>query len=137
MPNLNLVIIAGHITRDPELRYTTGGAALTKFGIGVNKEWIKDGEKKKSVTFVDCKAWDVTAHYISQGFRKGDGITITGELTTESWDDKATGAKRTKTLVLVSSAAIYPKAEKGEERPPRQASTTTAQPPEDDQSIPF
>lgn len=137
MPNQNLVIIAGHITRDPELRFTTNGAALVQFGIAVNKKFTKDGEKKEIVTFVDCKAWREHAEYIGDNFRKGDGITVTGELTTEAWDDKATGAKRSKTLVLVSSAAICPKAEKGEEGTPRQPSTTNPPTPEEKDDVPF
>lgn len=137
MPNLNLVILAGQLSREPELRHVgAGGVALVQFGIATNKEFEKDGEKKKVATFVDCKAWAAEAEAIARTFKKGDGITITGELTTESWDDKQTGAKRYKTLVLVNSAAPYHK-RGGSTATPRPATTTPAQPATDPDDVPF
>lgn len=140
MPNLNLVILAGHLIRDPELRYVGNGHALVQFGVATNKEFEKNGEKKKVATFVDCKAWGSEAEAIAESFKKGDGITITGELTTESWEDKQTGAKRHKTLVLVNSAAMYHKRSDGAATPrPAPAAAPTgdvsAPPPEGD--VPF
>lgn len=107
MPNQNCVILAGHLARDPEIRFLNSGNAVVQFSIATNKEYEKNGEKKSIATFVECKAWGSVAERISDGFKKGDGITITGELTCESWEDKTTGQKRSRMLVTALSAASH------------------------------
>lgn len=123
MPNQNCVILAGHLARDPELRYVKSGTALTQFCIGTNREYEKEGQKKSVATFVDCKAWASVAELVAQ-LKKGDGITITGEITTETWDDKTTGQKRSKTLVQAASAAPFNRSVAPATQPPTQTTQT-------------
>jgi single-strand DNA-binding protein len=99
---MNVVILKGNITRDPELKYTPNGIAVLDIGIAVNKTWTTEaGEKKEKVTFVDCRAWRGTAETVAKHFTKGKPILIQGELAQEEWEDKETGKKRRKTLILI------------------------------------
>ena len=104
MANFNKVILAGNLTRDPELRYTPGGKAIAKFGLAVNRSWTNEaGEKKEEVLFVDIAAFARQAEVISQYFKKGKPILIEGRLKLDTWDDKQTGAKRSKHEVVLES----------------------------------
>ncbi len=104
MASFNKVIIAGNITRAPELKYTPKGTACCKIGLAVNRQWKTEaGEKKEAVTFVDCTAWSGTAETISKHLRKGDPILIDGRLDLETWDDKESGEKRSKLAVTIES----------------------------------
>ena len=72
MANFNKVILAGNLTRDPEMRYTPKGTAIAKFGLAVNRTWKSEtGETKEEVTFVDVEAWDKQAEVIAQYLKKG------------------------------------------------------------------
>lgn len=114
MPSENIALIAGHLTRDPELKYLPKGTPVCSFGIGVNREYNKDGQKKSVATFIECKAWRRTAEFVAATFKKGDAIAITGEITTETWDDKATGQKRSKLFVTANSVAEFHEGEKNQ-----------------------
>ena len=105
MPNFNKVIIAGHMTRDPEVKYLSSGSAICNFSVAVSEKW-KDktsGEMKESTAFIDCDAWGKTAEIIGQHFSKGKPILVEGRLKQENWDDKETGKKRSKLKVTVDS----------------------------------
>ena len=104
MSSFNKVILLGNITRDPELKYLPKGTAVCQFGLAVNRKW-KDqaGELKEEVTFCELQAWGNTAENISKYFRKGSPIFIEGRLSQETWEDKATGQKRSKTRIVVET----------------------------------
>lgn len=105
MPNFNKVIIAGHLTRDPEVKYLSSGSAICNFSVAVSEKW-KDkasGEMKESTAFIDCDAWGKTAEIIGEHFAKGKPILVEGRLKQENWDDKETGKKRSKLKVTVDS----------------------------------
>lgn len=97
MPNFNKVIMMGHLTRDPEMRYTQGGMAICKIGLAVNSGW---GDKKKAC-FIDCTAFDKRAEAMSKHFSKGDAIHLEGRLELDQWEDKETGAKRSKHGIVI------------------------------------
>lgn len=100
---MNLCVLKGNITRDIEMRHTPSGVAVVEFGVAINRRWTtNDGEKKDSVTFVDCRAWREVAEAVHKHFSKGAPILIQGELAQEEWEDRETGKKRRKTLVLVN-----------------------------------
>ncbi len=104
MANFNKVILAGNLTRDPELRYTPKGTAIAKFGLAVNRTWTgEDGQKREEATFVDIDAFGKQAEVISQYLRKGRSILIEGRLKLDQWDDKQTGQKRSKLGVTLES----------------------------------
>lgn len=104
MANFNKVILAGNLTRDPELRYTPKGTAVAKLGLAVNRSWTTEtGEKREEATFVDVDAFGKQAETIAQYLRKGRSLLVEGRLRMETWDDKATGAKRSKLGVVLES----------------------------------
>jgi single-strand DNA-binding protein len=104
MASFNRVILAGNLTRDPELRYTPKGTALAKIGLAINRTWKNEaGETKEEVTFVDVEAWGRQAEIISQYFKKGRPILIEGRLRLDQWDDKQTGQKRSKLGVVLEA----------------------------------
>jgi single-strand DNA-binding protein len=104
MANFNKVILAGNLTRDPELRYTPSGKAIAKFALAVNRAWTSEtGEKKEEVTFVDIDSFGRQAEVISQYLKKGRPILVEGRLRLDQWDDKQTGQKRSRLGVVLES----------------------------------
>ena len=97
MPNFNKVILAGNLTRDPELRYLPKGTAVAKIGLAINRNWrTETGEQKEEVTFIDVEAFGKQAETISQYLKKGRPILIEGRLKLDQWEDKQTQQKKTK-----------------------------------------
>jgi len=104
MANFNKVILAGNLTRDPELRYTPKGMAIAKLGLAINRTWKNEaGETKEEATFVDVDAFGRTAEVIGQYLKKGRPILMEGRLRLDQWDDKQTGQKRSKLGVVLES----------------------------------
>ena len=102
--SMNLVVLTGRLTRDPELKNTTGGKSVVEFGLAVNEGKDKNGND--NVEFLDLTAWDKTADFIGnpEYFKKGKPITIQGRLKTDRWEDKTSGEKRSKVKVVVDRA---------------------------------
>ena len=102
--NLNRVLLAGNLTRDPEVRFLANEKAVASFTIASNRRW-KDGngQQKEETTFVDIEAWGRTAELVGQYLIKGRGCFIDGRLKLDSWDDKETGQKRSKLRVVADS----------------------------------
>ena len=91
---MNIAILMGRLTRDPELKYTTGGKAYANFTLAVQKT-------KDEAEFIDCVAWEKTAENIAEYFRKGNRILIQGRLSVNSYEQN--GEKRKFTRVLANS----------------------------------
>ena len=92
----------GNLTRDPEVRYTSGGTAIAKLGMAINRTWTnKEGQKQEETTFVDVDAFGRQAEVIGQYLKKGRPVMIEGRLKLDQWDDKQTGAKRSKLGVVL------------------------------------
>lgn len=100
MANLNKVFLIGNLTRDPELRYTAGGSAVTTLGVAINRFYnTKEGERREEVTFVDVSVWNRQAENCCQYLKKGRPVHIEGHLKMDSWDDKTTGEKKSKLVI--------------------------------------
>ena len=96
------VILCGNLTRDPELRATPSGTQVCSFGIAVNRVYRDaSGANKETVSFFDCSAWGRSGETIAQYAKKGTGMLVSGRLEQRSWDDKSTGAKRSRVEVVV------------------------------------
>ncbi|HSP44399.1 MAG TPA: single-stranded DNA-binding protein [Chthoniobacterales bacterium] len=101
MASFNKVILLGNLTRDPEVRYTPKGTAVTDLGLAVNRTYTADnGEKREEVTFVDVTFWGRTAEVAGEYLTKGRPVFVEGRLQLDSWDDKQSGQKRTKLKVI-------------------------------------
>jgi single-strand DNA-binding protein len=104
MASFNRVIIAGNLTRDPELRYTPKGMAIASFGLAVNRKWKNEsGETKEEVTFVDVDAFGKQAETIGQYMKKGRPFLVEGRLKLDQWEDKNTHQKQSKLKVVLES----------------------------------
>jgi single-strand DNA-binding protein len=104
MANFNKVILAGNLTRDPELRYTPKGTAVAKLGMAINRTWKNEaGETKEEVTFVDIDAFGRTAETIGKYLRKGRPILIEGRLRLDTWEDKQTNQKKSRLGVVLET----------------------------------
>jgi single-strand DNA-binding protein len=105
MASYNKVILVGNLTRDPELRHTPSGAAVTDLGLAVNRTWTdrNTNQKNEETTFVDVTCWSRTAEIACEYLRKGRPVLIEGRLQMDEWSDKETGQKRTKLKVVCDS----------------------------------
>lgn len=83
---MNNVTLIGRLTKDPELKYTTGNnTAVCQFNIAVDRRFKSDNQP--SADFIPVVAWKQTAEFVSKYFNKGSRIAIVGQLQTRSWDD--------------------------------------------------
>jgi len=102
MASFNRVILAGNLTKDPELRYTPKGTAIASIRLAVNRTWKSEtGETKEEVSFVDVDAWGRQAEVIAQYVKKGRPLLIEGRLKQDTWEDKNTHQKLSKLKVVL------------------------------------
>ncbi len=119
MRSVNKVILVGNLTRDPELKSTTGGQAICTFGIATNRQWKdQNGEQRDLAEFHEITAWSRRAEVCHQILKKGNLVYIEGYLKTRNWLDEETQKKRYRTEVVVDDVI------KLEKRP---ADTTTSE----------
>ncbi len=104
MASYNKVILMGNLTRDPEVRYTQSGTALVKFGLAVNRRF-QDAEQnwKEEPTFIDITMWGKRGEAFARFHNKGKTAFIEGHLRLDTWEDKQTGAKRSKLYVVADN----------------------------------
>lgn len=83
---MNNVTLIGRLTKDPEIKYTTGNnTAVCQFNIAVDRRFKSEGQP--TADFIPVVAWKQTADFVSKYFNKGSRIAIVGQLQTRSWDD--------------------------------------------------
>ncbi len=100
MASVNRVIVLGHLTRDPELRYTPGGAAVAGFGLGINRRYRdRDGLPNEEATFVEIVTWGKQAESCSEYLAKGRLVLIEGRLRQERWKTAEGEARSALTIV--------------------------------------
>lgn len=83
---LNIIIIHGRLTKDPELRNTQSGVSVCNFTVAVDRSYTKGEEKQTD--FFDVVAWRGLADLVSKYFSKGKEIVVTGEMQSRKWQDK-------------------------------------------------
>lgn len=97
---VNVVILAGNLCANPELRYTPAGTAVSTLRLAVNDKYTTStGEKRDRVLFINVVAWGKTAENAAEYLEKGSKILVEGELRMSEWDDKRTGQKQSRTEV--------------------------------------
>jgi single-strand DNA-binding protein len=107
MANLNRVLLIGNLTRDPEVRYTPKGTAVTDIGMAINRVFTsEDGERREEVTYVDVVLWARLAEIAGQYLKKGRPVFIEGRLQLDTWDDKQTGQKRSRMRVVAENLQL-------------------------------
>ena len=101
MANFNKVLLMGNLTRDPELRYTANGAAVTGFGLAVNRKYKQGDEWKDDVCFVDITVWGKPGENCAEYLSKGRPVFVEGYLRFSSWESD--GQKRSKLEVVANT----------------------------------
>ncbi len=97
-------MVMGNLTRDPEVRYTGKGTAVCDISIAVNRYHTDDnGNRQEETTYIDVTLWKRNAELAGQYLAKGRSVFIEGRMQMDSWDDKATGQKRTKLKVVAET----------------------------------
>ncbi|MHB8901575.1 MAG: single-stranded DNA-binding protein, partial [Thermoguttaceae bacterium] len=100
MASFNRVILMGNLTRDPEIRYTSGGTAVCDIGLAVNdRRKGADGQWVEETTFVDVTLWGRTAEVAGEYLGKGSSVLIEGRLKLDTWQTPD-GQKRSKLHVV-------------------------------------
>ena len=112
MSSFNKVILLGNLTRDPELRYTGSGTAVTKFGMAVNRRYKQGDESKEETCFVDIVVFGRQAETSSEYLSKGKLALIEGRLSYNKWEDKE-GQPRSKHEVVANNVQFMPSGQSG------------------------
>ena len=96
---LNHIVIMGRLTRDPELRRTGSGVAVTSFSLAVDRDFAPRDGGERETDFIDCVAWRQTGEFVSKYFTKGRMAVVSGRLQIRSWTDKDGNKRRTAEIV--------------------------------------
>ncbi len=106
MRSVNIVILMGHLTRDPELRRTANGQPVATFSIATNRVWTTSaGQRQEATDFHDLVAWGRLAEICSQQLTKGCAIHVVGRLHQRSWTTPE-GVKKHKTEIVINELNI-------------------------------
>ena len=119
--SINRVNISGNLTRDPELRMTSGGTQVLSFGVAVNdrRRNPQSGEWEDYPNFVDCTMFGARAEAVSRYLSKGSKVAIEGKLRYSSWERD--GQRRSKLEVIVDEIEFMSRREDGAGAPPHAA----------------
>jgi single-strand DNA-binding protein len=109
MASLNKVILLGNLTRDPELRYTPNGTAVSSFGLAVNRRYRQGDDWKDEVCFIDIVAFSRQAEIAGEYLSKGRLALIEGRLRWRTWESQD-GQKRSKHEVVADMIHLMPRA---------------------------
>lgn len=114
--NLNKVMMAGRLTRDPELKELPNGNSVTNLGFVTNRTFKSGdkGERKEEATFLDVKAWGGAGETITKYLKKGSPIFVEGRLTQESWETN--GEKRSKLVITLENYKFISEGKKEEKK---------------------
>lgn len=124
---MNKAILMGRLVKDPELRSTTNGTAVTTFTVAIDRKG-----KEKVTDFLPCVAWRQTAEFVAKYFTKGRMILVVGEIQTREYTDKA-GNKRTVTEIVVDEVSFC-----GDKAPvEKQNNPVNVWPDDDPEELPF
>ena len=148
MANYNRVILAGNLTRDPQLTVLPSNTSVCEFGLAVNRRWRgQDGQDREETCFVDCRLYGAQADTFNKYMSKGRSALVEGRLRLDQWETQD-GQKRSKLSVVVErfqflgssgragGSGSPQQADRGAERP-SPPSQEDVPPPGGDDDIPF
>ena len=100
MASVNKVVLIGRMGKDPELRRTQSGTAVTSFSLATSEKFKdKQGQQQEETEWHNCSVWNKAAEIIAQYCKKGSMIYVEGKLKTRSWEDN--GVKKYATDIIV------------------------------------
>ncbi|MFO7676124.1 MAG: single-stranded DNA-binding protein [bacterium] len=115
--SLNIVLLTGRVTMDPELRYTPKGTAVLQFRVAVNRRYPdrSTGEWKEDTSFFTVIVWAQQAERLGEQMKKGSAVMIEGELRSRSWETQS-GDKRSVVEIHARRVQVLDRAAAGEAR---------------------
>lgn len=147
MASVNQVNLLGNCGRDPEIRYTTDGAAIANVSIATTRTWKnKAGEKQEETEWTRLSLFGRLAEIAGEYLKKGDPVFVTGRLRTRKWEDKDGNERYTTEVVVEQMQLLGGKRRGGDEEPeerPRtsgskeQAQKERKQLADSDEDVPF
>lgn len=103
----NYSTMTGNLTADPDLKYFDSGSVKITFSIACTRTWKgADGEKQEQTSFIDVTAWRFLAEDVARVIQKGSRVTVSGRIEQQSWDDKESGTKRSKIIIVADEIAV-------------------------------
>ena len=96
---LNHIIVMGRLVRDPELRRTGAGVAVTSFTVAVDRDFGSKEGGERETDFIDCVAWRQTGEFVEKYFSKGRMAVVSGRLQIRKWTDKEGNPRRSAEIV--------------------------------------
>jgi single-strand DNA-binding protein len=111
MPDgLNKVMLIGNLGKDPEMRYTANGSAVTTFTLAVNRSFGSEEGRREETEWFTVVTWNKTAEFVGQYLQKGRKVYVEGRLTTRSWDGQD-GQKHYRTEVVANQVLFLDRAQ--------------------------
>lgn len=107
MNTINSIIIEGNLVRDPMFKMTPSGAALCTFTLAANRNYVRNNETVKEVSFFDIETWSEMAKQCSQDGQKGRGVRVVGRLKQDRWKDSE-GKMHSRIKVVADNVAFKP-----------------------------
>lgn len=102
----SMLVITGSIGRDPELRFTNSGRAICSFTVAVSRRFKKDETWVEETTWHDVTVWGEMGENIAASCAKGTRVMCSGYVKQEEWDDKETGKKRSKHVLVADEVGV-------------------------------
>ncbi len=135
--NINRVILAGNLTRDPDVRYLPSGTPVTNFRIAVNRRFKGKSGDVDETCFIDVKVYGKQAESCGEFLSKGRNVLVEGYLRLEQWDTE--GGKRSKHVVVADRVQFLGFAKEKAEEEEKVVSPDVSDVPveEDDDDFPF
>ena len=99
---LNVIIISGRLTKDPELRYTPNNVPVASFTLAVDRDVADKQTGERETDFIDCIAWRGSAEFVKKYFSKGRVAEVKGRLQLRDWTDKEGNKRRSAEVVAES-----------------------------------
>jgi single-strand DNA-binding protein len=131
MRGLNKVMIIGHLGRDPEMRYTPSGKAVTSFAVETRRDWVTpDGQRHEENEWFNVVAWGGLAEICKQHLSRGQQVYIEGRLQTRGWEDSE-GKRHYRTEIVAHEMVVL-----GERRAHHE-NTHYVSETSDEESVPF
>ena len=115
---MNTIILKGRLTKDPELKATQSGISICRFCVAVNRRFNKD-----EADFINCVAWRGTAEFISNYFKKGQEICLSGALTVNRWENEEGKSEWSSEVTVDNAEFCGSKSEKSENNVEQSADT--------------
>lgn len=128
MSGFSSVILVGNLTADPELRYTNSGTGICNLRLAVSRKYRSQNELKEETAFIDVEVWGKQIDPVSKYCSKGSQVLVDGRIKQERWNDRNSGAQRTRLVVVANTVQFLGAPKQRQQQAPQQAPPPQVQP---------